>query len=368
MNRRRFMKKFLITLFIATMLLAGFTQSYAVSESAVLFLLISPGARAAAMGEAFVALADDATAVFWNPAGLAYQKGREITLMHANWLPQFSSDLFYDFGAYRQSFEGIGTIGVNVTYLNLGEQVITTETGPEPVGTFNSNEFAISGTYGTLLSDNWAVGLGLRYIRSNLSSVGTGTAKGDGRASAFSFDVATLYKVPFVPKLSVGLNLSNMGPKISYIDPDQADPLPTNLKVGFAYKLINDKFNRLTVVADMNKLMVKRRADGTSDEFYKAIFTSPWTTPDPDDLRNKEDGEPVKRIFNGVLSGGLEYWYSDLIALRAGKYYDRPGKVDFWSFGAGIQYSLYRFDFGYISAGEGHPLANTMRFSLTIGF
>ncbi len=366
------MKNFFLTLILASMLLAGFSQSYAVSESAVLFLLISPGARAAAMGEAFVGLADDATAVYWNPAGLAYQKGREVTLMHANWLPQFGSDLFYDFGAYRQSFEGIGTVGLNVTYLNLGEQTITDESGPTPLGTFNSNEFAFSGTFGTSLSENWAVGLGLRYIRSNLSSVGAGAEKGDGRASAFSFDVATLYRLPFAPKLSLGLNLSNLGPKITYIDAAQADPLPTNLKVGFAYRLVNNKFNKLTFVGDMNKLMVTRNADGTSDPFYKALFTSPWTVVEKEkkNIGSSEDEEVVgeSKIFNGTLSGGVEYWYSDLIALRAGKYWDKPGKVDFWSFGAGIQYSLYRFDFGYISAAEGHPLANTMRFSLTIGF
>jgi hypothetical protein len=358
-------------LVLVALLLAVTAPSFAVSESAVLFLLISPGARASGMGEAFVGLADDATAVYWNPAGLAFQTGRELTLMHANWLPQFGADLFYEFAAYRHSFEGLGTFGLNITYLNLGKQYHTLEDSPEPVGEFSSNEFAVSMCYGTQLSENWGVGLGLRYIRSNLAPMGAGSERGEGKADAFAFDVSTLYRFPFMPKLSFGLNLSNMGPKITYIDAAQADPLPTNLKVGFAYKLVNNKYNKLTFVADMNKLMVTRHADGTSDAFYQAIFTSPWTVVDKEKENIGGDNEKVikeTKIFNGTLSGGAEYWYSDLIALRAGYYWDKPGKVEFMSFGAGIQYSLYRFDFGYVSAAEGHPLANTMRFSLTIGF
>jgi len=365
------MKNLLLILITLSLLACSATPVWAVSEAAVLFLMISPGARAAGMGEAFVALADDATAVFWNPAGLAFQQGKELTLMHANWLPQFDSDLFYEFGAYRHSVEGIGTFGLNLTFLNLGKQYITGEDSPTILGEFSSYEFAVSATYGTLLNENWGVGLGLRYIRSNLSDVGAGAEKGEGKANAFAFDLATLYKFPFAPKLSFGLNLSNLGPKITYIDAAQADPLPTNLKVGLAYKLVNSKYNKLTLVADMNKLMVNRHADGTSDDFYEALFTSPWTIVEKERQNiGGEDEEVVseKKIFNGILSGGVEYWYSDLIALRAGYYWDKPGKVEFMSFGAGIQYHLYRFDFGYVSAAEGHPLANTMRFSLSIGF
>ena len=366
------MKNLLVAMLLITAMLFAVSETYAVSEAAVLFLQISPGARAAGMGEAFVALADDATATFWNPAGLAFQQNRELSLMHANWLPGFGEDLFYEYGSYIQHFEGLGTVGLNVTFLNLGKQVITDESGPEPLGEFSSYEFAIATTYGTKIMDNWGVGLGLRYIRSALSTVGAGAEKGDGQANAFSFDLSTLYKVPFLPSLSIGANLSNLGPKITYIDAAQADPLPTNLKFGLAYKIVNSKYNKLTVTADMNKLMVTRNTDGTSDAFYKALVTSPWTIVEKEYKSVGGDGEDEvineKTIFNGILSAGTEYWYSDLIALRAGYYWDEPGKVKFISFGAGIQYHLYRFDFAYVSADEGHPLSDTMRFSLTIGF
>lgn len=363
------MKKVGLVMVLSALLLYAVKPAHAgVSEAAVLSLMISPGARAAGMGEAFVALADDATATFWNPAGLAFQYRKELHLMHVNWLPEFGSDMFYEFASYIHHLEGLGTFGVNITYLNLGEQVHTDENANE-LGKFNSNEYSLALTYGTKLMENWSVGLGMRYIRSNLApNIQVGAEQGSGVGNAFSFDVSTLYKFSFAPKLSLGMNLSNMGPKITYIDAAQADPLPTNLKIGLAYRIIDSEFNKLTIVGDMNKMMVKRGSDGKADPFYTAIFTSPWTYQEP--VEKDDDGNVVstKSVFNGILSGGLEYWYTNLFSLRAGYYWDEPGKVVYTSFGAGIQYHLYRFDFGYVAADEGHPLSNTMRFSLTIGF
>lgn len=332
------------------------TKAAAVSEAGVLFLMISPGARAAGMGEAFVAIADDATAVYWNPAGLAFQTGHEITAMHTNWLPQFGSDLYYDFLAYRQNLEGIGAIGANVTYLHLGEQVRTDEFGNE-LGTFNSYEFALTASYGTRISENMAVGLSLRFIRSSLSDAGAGTEKGSGKASVFAIDLGWLYKANFLRGLSFGANLSNLGPKIAYIDADQADPLPTNLRIGAAYKIIDSEFNRLTVAMDFNKLLVVRHKDGTSDPFYKALLSA-WT-----------DQGARQELKEVIATVGAEYWYSNMIALRTGYHWDEIGKTNYATFGFGLKYALYRFDFGYVATGdEGHPLSGTMRFSLSIGF
>jgi opacity protein-like surface antigen len=279
--------------------------------------------------------------------------------MHANWLPQFAGDMYYDFLAYRQDIEGVGTLGANITFLNMGKQTITGESSPDPLGEFSSYDVAFSVSYGTTVTENFAVGVGLRYIRSNLAPQGQGAERGSGKANAFSFDVGLLYKFPFLSKkLTWGMNMSNMGPKISYIDVAQADPLPTNLKTGFAYKLVNQKYNKLTLAFDVNKLLVTPHSEGTSaDPFYEAIITS-WY--DDDDM----EMEFKKMIY----CAGMEYIYSDLIALRTGYYYDEMGKVKYTTFGAGLKYSLYSFDFGYVSAGDGHPLSDTMRFSLSIGF
>ncbi len=350
------MKKYFAIASLLLIMLFVSQQALAVSEAALLFLLISPGARPAGMGEAFVAVANDASAVFWNPAGLAYQTGREITFMHANWLPGLTDDLFYEFLAYKMSIEGVGTIGFNVVYLNLGKQMRTSSTGQE-LGEFNSSEYAISASYGATVTDNLAMGLSLRFIYSSLSPYGAGTERGSGTASGFAFDVGLLYNFPFLNnRLSWGMNLSNMGPKIAYIDEDQADPLPTNLKTGFAFKLVDQKYNKITLTADINKLLVTPRKGSKADPFLKAIVTSWYDDPFQTEL---------DKITRSV---GIEYWYSDLFALRTGYYHDKEGKVHYFSFGAGIKYASYGFDFGYVAAEKGHPLADTMRFSLTAGF
>jgi len=329
-------------------LVCSISNLFAVSEAALLFLLISPHARAAGMGEAFVAISDDVSAIYWNPAGLAFQKDKQFTTMYAKWLPQFNlSDLYYLFSAYRQSIEGLGTIGINITYLNLGEQNITEETSPEVVGTFNSNEWAISLAYATLLSENLGVGLNFRFIRSNLANVQVGAQKGAGVANAFAVDLGMLKKNFLIDRLNFGVNVSNIGPKITYINASQADPIPTNIRVGFAYNILEQQYNKITLALDVNKLLVNRTTEGP-DSVWKSMVTA-WGN---DDL-----------IFN--LGG--EYWYADLIALRAGYNHDEAGNVKFLSFGAGLRYANYQFDFAYVAAPEGHPLSDTMRFSLMIG-
>jgi len=373
------MKRLMAVLLLVSLTLGVTSSLLAVSESAVLFLLISPGARAAGMGEAFVAVADDATAAYWNPAGLAFQRGREITLMHANWLPQLVSDMSYEFLAYKQYVESLGgTIGGNITFLNLGEQVQTGEQGPEPLGTFSSWDLGVTLCYATQLNDNFGLGVGMRYIHSNLAPIGAGAEKGTGVGSTFAVDLGILYKMPFLPGLNFGANLSNMGPKITYIDAAQADPIPTNLKIGFSYDLMNSDYNQFRISMDTNKLLVVRyyedengnRVDdiaGMSDEekekltpksdpFYKAIFTA-WG-----------DGSLSDQMGRLISSIGAEYIYNKMISIRVGYYYDEEGKVKYPSFGAGLQYSAFRFDFAYVAAEQGHPLSDTMRFSLTANF
>lgn len=350
------MKKFIVVFVLAALLFTTASNLFAVSEAAVLFLLISPGARAAGMGEAFVAVADDATAVYWNPAGLAYLTGREITIMHAKWLPQLVTDMSYEFIAYRQYFEDLGgSLGCNVTFLNLGEQVQTGEEGPTPLGTFQSWDLGVTFCYATKITQNLGLGVGMRYIHSHLSPVGAVEEEGKGIGNAFAVDLGILYKLPFLKGLSLGANLSNMGPKITYIDAAQADALPTNLKIGFAYRLLDLEYNKLTLAIDTNKLLVVKHGNET-EPFYKAIFTA-WT-----------DGSLREQASRLISSFGVEYVYNNMIYLRAGYYYDEEGKVKYPSFGAGLQYSQFRFDFAYVAAEQGHPLSDTMRFSLSAGF
>ena len=359
------MKRVLSLSVIIFFMVGSHRYAFAQGEAAVPFLLISPGASYGALGEAGVAYTNDANAVFWNPAGLAYQydnpqadKPGQVTFMHAKWLPQFNfSDLFYEYAAGRYYIDGIGMLGTSITFLNLGQNVWTDEQGNE-LGTFDSFEWALTVSYATKIIENVSIGVNAKFIQSNLSNVNVGAENQDGSASSFAVDVGAMWKPDYKilnNRLTLGLNVSNIGPKISYIDDKQADPLPTNLKAGLSYKIFDDEFNKLTFVYDMNKLMVVKDSLGHSDNVFEALFYSAWAEGSWSDITS---------------SFGLEYWYGDLIALRAGWFYEDPnnGGRNFTTFGAGIKYSIFGVDFAYIAGDDESPLSGTMRFSLAVSF
>ncbi len=353
-------------LFVAIFLILGMKSTvFAQGEAAVPFLLISPGASYGALGEAGVAYTKDANAVFWNPAGLAFQYDNpevdtrgQVALMHSKWLPQFNfNDLFYEFAAGRYYIDGIGMLGASITFLNLGQNVWTDEQGNE-LGTFDSFEWAATLSYGTKLKENIGIGVNAKFIQSNLSNVSVGAENQDGSASSFAIDIGVMWDPDYDflnNRLRLGLNVANIGPKISYIDEKQADPLPTNFKAGLAYKVYDDDFNKITFVYDVNKLLVVKDSTGASDNVLKAMFYSSWIEGSWTDLTH---------------SLGLEYWYGDLIALRGGWFYEDPnnGGRTFYTFGAGLKYSIFGVDFGYIAGDDESPLSGTMRFSLAISF
>ena len=351
--------------------------SYAQGEAAVPFLLLAPDSRAGGIGESGTGLADNSAAIFWNPAGIAFLSGTEVSITHSNWLPQFNLDLFYDYLTYRQYIEDIsGSITASITYMNFGEFVRTAEDSPDPIGTFRSFDAALTLGYATKLSNDWGLGFNFRIIHSRLSDQSVGEEQGSGVATSVSFDISAMWRpekfvLPLVDediggKFSIGFNLSNLGPKIYYIDKAQADPIPTNFRFGFAYKVIDDEFNSLIYTLDFSKLLVSRDSTG-SDEFYQAIISA-WG-----------DESFSNEMRDIVTSMGLEYWYGTpgdfLFALRAGFFYEDPGYGNrkFATFGAGIRYDIYGFDFSYITTsvfegGENHPLSDTLRFTVLIGW
>ena len=448
------MKRFCVV-FLSIFLVS--TPVYSQSEAGAIFLLIAPGARAGGMGEAQVAVANDAYASYWNPAGLGFLEGTELALMHVNWLPGLADDLYYDFFAFRKSYPTLGTIGGHIIFLNLGEQVRTSETGEE-LGTFTSYMSAFSMSYSALISRNQSFGLSAKVSYQHLVEIGAGSEKGKGVSTDFGFDLGYLHKKWLSDKLTLGLSVSNIGPKVSFIDPDQADPQPTNLTLGFNYAIINSEFNKLNLVYDVDKLLVSSYPDmdwdsdgyiggydedgdpspgndynkegkleiAHTDPIYLAIFTSwfddwflggdidksasdgqgdkiiggyDWIDNDEDGNIDLEDGEIVqtpgapgdpgwgkynewgqKEVGNSKDRGisdeldklvhnlGVEYWYGKYFAIRSGFYYDKTGKISNPTFGIGLRFAGYGFDFGYTYGETGHPLTNTMRFSLNIEF
>ena len=339
--------------------LAGLAQPAAAQgEAAVPFLMIAPNARASGIGESGTGSVDDVSAIFWNPGELAFLDGQEISLTHANWLPAFGlSDLFYDHLNFRMRVDDIGgTIGASITYLNLGEFIVTGEEGPEEKGRFKAFEYAVTAGYSTKAFDDLGIGINLRFIHSSLSPIGTAAEQGEGIASTFSVDLATMWRPTFLEsRFSLGANLSNIGPKITYIDAAQADPLPTMLRLGFGFRILSDEYNSMTASLDFSRLLVYR--DSTGSDGLPGSLVTAW----------KDNG--LKKVIIGT---GLEYWYGAprLIALRLGYFYENPnfGNRKFLTFGAGIRYNIYGFDFSYISAGSDHPLSDTIRFSLLIAW
>ena len=346
-----------------------------VTTTAVPFLMIEPDSRAAGMGNTGVALADNANAIWWNPAGLAYQRGAEIGITHTNWLPQFDAGLYFDYLVGKYHVDDVGTFGGQVAFMNLGEHE---RRGPEneELGTFRSFDLAAGVSYGRQFGERLAIGTGVRTIYSQLAK-SSGNQGIDGTAFSFGVDLAGMYRTRPVmlggteTTFSFGANLSNMGPKIDYDEStEDQDPLPQHLRFGLASTFRFDEFNELTVAADFGKMLTDVNwQDSTRSvaPFYEAIFSS-WSSAEKIGPDGDVTGQisPLGQITVGT---GLEYWYSQLFALRTGYYYEHPdfGNRQFLNFGAGLRYNIIGVDFSYIfPLADDSPLANTIRLSLLV--
>lgn len=351
-----------------------------IGQSSALFLRIEPDSRAAGMGNAGVAVADNANAMFWNPAGLAFQKNTQAGLTHSNWLPEFDANLFYEYLVGSYHADGIGTFGGNVTFLNLGQTEIRDETGQE-IGVTNSFQLAVGTSYGRKVSERLGVGTSVRFIYSKLAS-GQLEGAGDGAASTIAADFSALYRTePFSlggsdATFSAGINLANMGGTLDFNKQTPGkDPIPMNLRFGPALTVDFDEYNSLTFAADFNKELVnvdEEVIDGDTvrvgDPGYVALFKS-WGT-----ASGQAQGDEIAQLSlmeQFTVGTGVEYWYSDLFALRTGYFYEDPDNGDrqFLTFGAGLRYNIVGVDISYLYTAENEsPLANTLRFSLLFDF
>jgi hypothetical protein len=260
----------------------------------------------------------------------------ELTLMHVKWLPELADDLYYEFLSFVKSTDSWGTFGGNITFLSYGSITRTLESGPTEVGSFESFDIALTLSYGAPLRSNLSWGVSAKVIYSKLADQGAGQEQGKGTSTGFAVDLGLLYHVN--RKLSLGMALTNLGPKMTYIDAAQSDELPRNLAIGFAYRLLQSQYNSLILTAEANKILVGLD-DGVGDELVSEL----------------------------VLNGGLEFMYANLFAVRAGYIYDQEGKIKTVTFGAGLKLlERFKFDFAYIPSNDNVSLANTLRVSLSI--
>lgn len=297
-------------------------------------LYIQPGARPAGMGDCYVALAADASACSWNPAGLAFLTEQyNFTLMHTQLVPDWD-DVYYEYAAYAQRVEGLGTIGASVIYLTYGTQIATDPDSPDPIGEFNSYEVIPGIAYGTTIGGKFALGLNLKFVHVDLAPAEFTQDQQKGAGSTFAADFGALYRMQD-GRLSFGGALQHLGPRIAYIDEEQSDPLPRNLKLGASYYLLADEMNSLIVSGEFNKSLV--------------IV--------------EDIGDPSVGV---ILGAGAEYQYLNLFAARAGYVYDEDGEVKGFSFGLGLKYKALAFDAASVPQAEG--LKRPYRFSLTAAF
>jgi hypothetical protein len=219
----------------------------------------------------------------------------------------------------------------------MGSMLRTSETG-EQLGTFHPYDIAITMSYGTNLLNNLSAGLSARYINSHLSEAGAGMEKGSGTGYSFAMDGGILLQMNKATTFAT--TVTNIGPDMSYIDADQADPLPRKMAVALAYKIIDSPYNKLTVVGELDKLLIDLN----------------------DDISTEID-EIIPHL-------GLEYWYSNYVSLRSGYVYDKVGVQRYFTLGGSFQYNIVRFDFSYVPESniDHNRMGNTMRFSVNLRF
>lgn len=309
------------------LLLVGYANTAnAQAQAGAQSLLIAPGARADGMGRAYVALADDANAVWWNPGALAFVNGRDAAFMYTKLVPDLADDVFFSYMSYAQHVEGWGGIGASLGYLSYGKSIATDVDGIE-LGTFTSYEIAPTIAYGTEIMKDFGFGVALKVVRVSLAPADLTQDRAEGSGTTFAADIGGLYKLP-AWKASVGMAIQNLGPNIAYIDQDQSDPLGRNVKFGVAVAPIQSELYRVLVVADVNKLLLK---DG------------PW-----------------------IENGGAELEFNKLLALRVGYINDPRGTIQDLTYGLGLSYRGIRLD--YASVPQSEFLDRVNRFSASYHF
>ena len=352
------------------------SQSNNVS-TAVPFLLIIPDARAGSMGDAGVAVQPDANAMSINPSKLAFlDRPYGFSASYSPWLKSLVPDinLAYISGFYK--LNDYSAIGSSLRYFSLG-QIQLTDEGQQDLGVYSPNEFAFDVTYSRRFGEEFSLGTTLRYIYSNLTSGQFSAGQQTKPGTGLGVDVSGYYRKPTVlfnkdAIFSMGANISNIGAKIGYVDGGNKFFLPTNLKLGAASTFIIDDYNQFTFALDFNKLLVptqpirdlngKITSGKDPDRSVPAgIFGSFSDAP----------GGFSEELKEMSIAAGMEYWYNQQFALRAGYFYEAPEKGDrrYFTMGAGLKYNIFNIDFAYLLANpQKSPLANTLRFSLLFNF
>lgn len=358
---------------------------------AVTSLAIAPDARAAGMGDVGAATDPDVNSQYWNPAKYPFCISRAgVALNYTPWLRQLVSDIdlanitgYYRLGNYD-------ALSGSLRYFSLGEVYTSDEMTIRPY------EMSVDVAYSRMLSETFSAGVGLRFIYSDLSAHDDETRPG----KAFAADIA-LYHNGYLmignheSQMGWGLNLSNIGSKISYDEGNTSEFIPANARLGLSLMVPIDDYNTFSISADANKLMVptmptykqyveEQLIDLTPEQKESAISTGSYSSDYNSWLHDEGyfNVSPISGIFKSFgdaprgfkeeleeiqWSVGAEYSYDNKFFVRAGYHYEHPNKGNrqYFTVGAGFKMSIFSIDAGYvISTAQSNPLDQTLRFSL----
>jgi hypothetical protein len=366
--------------------------------TAVPFLLIAPDSRATGMGDIGVATTPDANSAHWNPAKLAFAEDEVgVSFSYSPWLRRLGiNDINLVYLTGYKKLDDRSAIAGGLRYFSLGSITFTDNTGAT-IREFSPNEFSLDGAYSVKLSDNFSGGLGARYIYSNLTGGLTVGSVNTKPGQSFAIDVAGYYVTDKFDlggndaTVAIGMNVSNIGATMSYTSNSDRDFLPANLRLGSNLNLDIDQYNQFSVGLDLNKLLVPtppkydiknpgQIISGRDNDVSVAsgVFGSFTDAPgnviydDNDDFVEVEKGSVLKEELREVnISFGMEYWYAQKFAVRAGYFHEHftKGNRRYFTMGAGMKFSKFSLDFSYlIPTVQNHPLANTIRFALAFNF
>ena len=347
-------------------------------NSVVTSQTIAPDARSAGMGDVGVATDPDAASQFWNPAKYPFCISRAgVALNYTPWLRQLVSDMDL---AYLSGYYRIGdysAVSGSLRYFSLGEVMLSSGQGEQYDMTINPYEMSLDVAYSLMLSETFSISAGVRWIYSDLTyDYNEDTAPG----SAFAADLSCYYQ-NYINlgqrecQLGLGLNISNIGSKITFGGSDESEFIPTNMRLGAALMIPMNEYNRFTIAADANKLLVptypKQNEDEPDNEYQDRLRKDYYDVSSISGIFKSFSDAP--RGFKEELeeiqwSIGAEYVYNDQFSLRAGYHHESENKGNrkYFTVGAGFKMNVFSLDAGYVIAtAKSNPLDQTLRVSLT---
>ncbi|WP_294720853.1 type IX secretion system outer membrane channel protein PorV [Prevotella sp.] len=351
-------------------------------HTALVSQTIAPDARSAGMGDVGAATDPDVNSQYWNPAKYPFCISRAgLALNYTPWLRSLVSDMDI---AYLAGYYRIGdysAVSASLRYFSLGEVFVGDTNGGTDFSnaqTINPYEMSFDVAYSLMLSEKFSIAAGVRYLMSDM------TYKSDeekSASSAFAADISCYYN-NYINigsrecQLGLGLSISNIGSKIKFNGDEYSEFIPTNMRLGAALMVPIDEFNRFTIAADANKLLVPtypQMNEGEQKEDYDKRCE--------DEYYNQSSISGMFKSFGDAPGGfkeemqevnwsiGAEYVYNDKFSLRAGYHNEAENKGNrkYFTVGAGFRMSAFTLDCGYVIAtAKSNPLDQTLRF--TLGF